>query len=98
VIFLVRGLLRNFSLLSVVPICRPLYNPLSLRIRIPSICRSLIRDFSNELIVDNIDQQLITQPITEPQTVIDVSGLPSGVYFVKVKDDERVMMGKVVVE
>ena len=43
-------------------------------------------------------QQLITQPITEPQTVVDVSGLPSGVYFLKVVDDKKVMMGKVVVE
>lgn len=41
-------------------------------------------------------QQLITQPITEPQTVVDVSELPQGVYFVKVMDDERVMVGKVV--
>ena len=41
-------------------------------------------------------QQLITQPITEPQTVVDVSGLPSGVYFVKVVDDDEVMMGKMI--
>jgi len=41
-------------------------------------------------------QQLLTQPITEPQTVVDVSGLPKGVYFVKVADDEKVMMGKVI--
>jgi len=41
-------------------------------------------------------QQLITQTITEPQTVVDISGLPSGIYFVKVQDDEKVMMGKVV--
>jgi len=41
-------------------------------------------------------QQLITQPITEPQTMVDVSGLPSGVYFVKVADDEKVMMGKLI--
>ena len=41
-------------------------------------------------------QQLITQPITEPQTVVDVSGLPKGVYFVKIMDDEKVMMGKVI--
>jgi len=33
------------------------------------------------------EKQLITQPITEPQTAVDVSGLPSGVYFVKVVDD-----------
>ena len=43
-------------------------------------------------------QQLITQPITEPQTVVDINGLPSGVYFVKVVDDEKLMMGKVVKE
>jgi hypothetical protein len=43
-------------------------------------------------------QQFITQPITEPQTLVDVSGLPSGVYFVKVVDDDKVMMGKVVKE
>jgi hypothetical protein len=28
--------------------------------------------------------------------VVDVSGLPRGVYFVKVKDDEKVRMGKVI--
>ena len=43
-------------------------------------------------------QQLIIQAITEPQTMVDISGLTSGVYFVKLKDDEKVMMGKVVVE
>ena len=43
-------------------------------------------------------QQLLTQPITEPQTVVDISGLPRGVYFVKVVDEEKVMMGKVVKE
>ena len=43
-------------------------------------------------------QQLISQPITEPQTVVNISGLLSGVYFVKITDNERVMMGKVVVE
>ena len=41
-------------------------------------------------------QQLITRQITESQTVVDVSGLPSGVYFVKVKDDEKVMVQKVI--
>ncbi len=43
-------------------------------------------------------QQFITQRITEPQTVVDVTGLPKGVYFVKVQDDEKVMMGKVIKE
>ena len=41
-------------------------------------------------------QQLITRQITEQQTVVDVSGLPKGIYFVKVMDDEKVMMGKVI--
>lgn len=41
-------------------------------------------------------QVLITQPITKPQTVVDVSALPSGVYFVKVDDDEKVMRRKVI--
>jgi len=43
-------------------------------------------------------QKLITQAITEPQTVVDISRLPSGIYFVKVMDTEKVMMGKVVKE
>jgi len=54
---------------------------------------------STSLTIYNLNgQQLITQPITEPQTVVDISGLPSGVYFVKVVNDEKVMMGKVVKE
>jgi len=44
------------------------------------------------------EMQLITQTITESQTVVDITGLPKGVYFVKVQDDEKVMMGKVVKE
>jgi hypothetical protein len=44
------------------------------------------------------EKQLITQPITEPQTVVDISRLPSGVYFVKIVDDEKVRMGKIVRE
>jgi hypothetical protein len=43
-------------------------------------------------------QQLITRPVTEPQTVVDISGLLSGVYFVKVADDRMVRMGKLVKE
>ena len=51
------------------------------------------------LTISNINgQQLITQQITEPKTEINISHLPSGVYFVKVWDDERVKVGKVVKE
>ena len=41
-------------------------------------------------------QQLITRQITEPITVVDVSGLIAGIYFVKVWDDEKVMVGKII--
>lgn len=43
-----------------------------------------------------ICQKLITQQITEPQTVVDISGLPQGVYFVKVMIDEKLMVEKIV--
>ena len=41
-------------------------------------------------------QQLMAQQITEQQTVLDVSGLPQGVYFVKVSNDKTVQVGKFV--
>ncbi len=43
-------------------------------------------------------QQLITSQITEIKTVVDVSCLTGGVYFVKVANDEKVMVGKVIKE
>lgn len=41
-------------------------------------------------------QQLVTQPITEPQTEIDISYLPAGIYIVKVWNDKDVMVQKVI--
>jgi hypothetical protein len=41
-------------------------------------------------------QQLITQPITKPQTEIDISHLPVGIYIIKVSDDKDVMVQKVI--
>jgi hypothetical protein len=41
-------------------------------------------------------KQLVKHQITEQQTVVDVSGLSQGVYFVKVADDRTVRVGKVV--
>jgi len=41
-------------------------------------------------------QQLITQPIIEPQTEIDISYLPTGIYIVKVWNDKDVMVRKVI--
>lgn len=41
-------------------------------------------------------RQLMQRAVTEPQTVVDVSGLSSGIYFVKVISDNGVMVGKFV--
>jgi len=44
-------------------------------------------------------QELITRQVTEQLTVIDVSGLPKGVYFLKMMDNEGMMKaGRVLVE
>jgi hypothetical protein len=49
------------------------------------------------LTIFNINgQQLKSRQITEPQTVVDVSGLPQGIYFVRVKDDKTVQVGKII--
>jgi hypothetical protein len=39
-------------------------------------------------------QQLIFHKITKPATVIDVGKLPQGIYIVKVKDDQAVLVSK----
>ena len=39
-------------------------------------------------------QQLITRQITEPKTQIDISNLPSGVYFVRLAGERMVKVGK----
>jgi hypothetical protein len=41
-------------------------------------------------------QQLITQPIAEPQTEIDISNFPVGIYIIKVWNDKEVMVRKVI--
>jgi UDP-3-O-[3-hydroxymyristoyl] glucosamine N-acyltransferase len=43
-------------------------------------------------------QQIMTRQITEQQTVVDVSGLVQGVYFVKVTDDRTIQVGKFIKE
>ena len=49
------------------------------------------------LTIYNINSQnLIIRRITEQKTVVDVSGLPNGFYFVKVADDRTVTVGKLV--
>ena len=39
-------------------------------------------------------QELLKQTTTEPKTVIDISTLPNGIYFVKVTGDKAVGVGK----
>jgi hypothetical protein len=45
-------------------------------------------------IYDINSQQLITRRIIKQKTLVDVSGLPSGFYFIKVADDRTVMVSK----
>ena len=47
-------------------------------------------------IVNLNGQQLITRQITKPKTQIDISNLPSGVYFVRLTNDKTVEVGKFV--
>jgi hypothetical protein len=41
-------------------------------------------------------QQLLQQEITEPKTIIDVSTLPLGVYFLKLTNNKTVEVGKLI--
>jgi hypothetical protein len=51
----------------------------------------------SQLSISNLSgQQLITRPITEPKTQLNVSSLPSGVYFVRLTSDKSVAMGKLI--
>ncbi len=43
-------------------------------------------------------QQMMTRQIMEKHTVVDVSGLPTGVYFLRITDDTTVQVGKFVKE
>jgi hypothetical protein len=54
-------------------------------------------DKNTTLAIFNISgQRLIKRRIMEQQTVVDVSGLSQGVYFVSVADERMVMVGKFV--
>jgi hypothetical protein len=51
----------------------------------------------SQLSIMNVNgQELITQHISERKTVIDISTLPSGVYFVRVTNDRTVEVGKII--
>ena len=51
---------------------------------------------SNLEIVNIEGQQFITRQITDTKTQLDISTLPSGVYFVRVTNDKTVKMGKII--
>ena len=48
-------------------------------------------------IYNQCSQQLITRPITEPKTEIDISSLPAGIYIVKVQSKKEIITRKLVV-
>jgi Secretion system C-terminal sorting domain len=49
---------------------------------------------SNLAIVNIEGQELITRQITAPKTLIDISNLPSGVYFVRLTNNKTVSTWK----
>ncbi len=51
---------------------------------------------SNLAIVNIEGQQLIARQIDQPKTLIDISNLPSGVYFVRLTNERTVEAGKIV--
>jgi hypothetical protein len=78
---------RNSSNISVFP------NPATdiITIEITGIFKA------SYLSIMNIEgQQVITRQIKEPQTQLDISNLPSGVYFVKLTNDKTVKVGKMI--
>ena len=50
----------------------------------------------NLTIVDIEGQELMQQRITQPKTQMDISSLPSGVYFVRVTGERTVEVGKII--
>ncbi len=79
--------LTNHDLFSLYP------NPASTCVTIEAITTSPVRGLS----ILNLDgQELIQRQLTERQTLIDISNLPSGVYFVQLTSDKKVEVGKIV--
>ena len=68
-------------------------NPASTAITI-ELSHSTVNDNSLLTILNFNGQQLLQQEITEPSTKIDVSGLKSGIYIVKLVGEKEVQAGK----
>jgi len=68
-------------------------NPSSDQITFELLHTSAIKN--TYLTIYNINsQQLLQQEITEPKTIIDISSLPSGVFFVRLTGERTVNVGK----
>jgi len=65
-------------------------NPASTHITIETLLQEEVSIFNLQ------GQELLSQQITEPKTRIDISSLPSGVYFVRVTGEQAVQVGKFV--
>jgi photosystem II stability/assembly factor-like uncharacterized protein len=65
-------------------------NPASTEITIESATKGSIS------ILNLSGQQLITRQFTEPKTQLDISTLPSGVYFVRLTGERTVEVGKII--
>ncbi len=65
-------------------------NPVSTHITIET-------PFQGQLTILNLQgQELLNQQITEPKTQVDISTLPSGIYFVRVTGEGIVKVGKII--
>jgi Secretion system C-terminal sorting domain/Receptor L domain len=81
------GNLKTIEKLSIYP------NPSSTEVIIETLA------YPNNCYLSMINvngQELILQQITEPKTQIDISNLPSGVYFVRLTNDKTVKVGKII--
>jgi len=53
----------------------------------------------NYLVVVNIEgQELIKKQVTDNKTLVNISSLPSGIYFVKLMGEKSVQVGKFIKE
>ena len=69
-------------------------NPASTQITIEV---PVMRNKNTLLTIFNMNSQLLlTQRITNQKTQVDISGLPAGLYFLKVSDERTVRVGKMI--
>lgn len=82
--------INSLSRINISP--NPSSNLISLKLPISSTPT----DYINLSIYNTNAQEVMTRHMTEPQTIIDISTLPRGVYFARATDGETVMVGKFV--